>query len=167
MEKIVENMGRPEEEKALSHSAGEPAPYNVKGRNGFVKGNPGKPKGALNFTTKLRQSLEGDAPEILAAAVQEAKSGNIKMLDSLTRLLLGGRKASFEPTPIPGYSECVTLEEKTNCIMDAVGNGLVAADVGLAMITGLERSEQAEKLRALSDKLNRVEKVISTTYKAV
>jgi hypothetical protein len=167
MKMVDENGVVLEEEIKNSSPSDTPTPYRTNGHKGFLPGNPGRPKGIPNFSTKLRQSLEKDAPEILEAAIREAKGGNAKMLDSLTKLLLGGRKASYEPTPIPGYADCMTLEEKTACITDAVGNGIVAADVGLAMITGLERSEQAEKLRLLADKLNKVEKVISTTYRTV
>ena len=98
---------------------------------------------------------------------EKKESQRIRMLELLTKMILAGKKAAFEQYAIEGYEKAVTLAEKAACINDAIALGELPADVGLAMLTSLERGEAAVKIEALTDKLTRVEKVISATYKAV
>ena len=57
-------------------------------------GNPaGKPVGAVSKQTKLRRSIEKDVPEILAAMVAQAKSGDIQA----AKLLLDRTLPSLKP----------------------------------------------------------------------
>ncbi len=61
-----------------------------------ASGNPaGKPKGAVCKMTKLRQSIEKDLPEILAAMVAQAKAG-----DTRRRKLLLDRACPASGPPI-------------------------------------------------------------------
>jgi hypothetical protein len=99
-----------------------------------------------------KQIILDAAPELVKQAIELAK-GNASMMGTLLAIALPTNRSQLEPVAIPGIEDCTTLEEKTDAIMTAVTNGIVSPDVGLQMVSGLEKSEQAHRLRLLSEQV--------------
>ena len=118
----------------------------------FVKGTGGRPKGALSKSTIARQIILDSAPELVKQAIELAKN-NASMMSTLLAIALPANRSQLEPVAIPGIENCNTLEEKTDAIMNAVTGGVISPDVGLQMVSGLEKSEQAHRLRMLSEQV--------------
>lgn len=118
----------------------------------FMHGTGGRPKGALGKTTIAKQIIINAAPELVKQAIELAKN-NASMMSTLLAIALPSNRSQFEPVAIPGIENCATLEEKTDCIMSAVTGGVVSPDVGVQMVSGLEKSEQAHRLRVLSEQV--------------
>jgi hypothetical protein len=118
----------------------------------FVKGTGGRPKGAVSKSTIAKQIILDAAPELVKQAIELAK-GNASMMATLLAIALPTNRSQLEPVAIPDIENCTTLEEKTDAIMTAVTNGIISPDVGLQMVSGLEKSEQAHRLRLLSEQV--------------
>ncbi|GEM_PF-2766097 len=118
----------------------------------FLEGNGGRPKGALSKSTIAKQIIMDAAPELVRQAIELAK-GNASMMSTLLAIALPTNRSQLEPVAIPGIEHCSSLEDKTNAIMNAVTNGIISPDVGLQMVSGLEKSEQAHRLRLLSEQV--------------
>lgn len=170
MDTMAENGLGSQEEKSVSSGKNLPKSnpqYHSPGSTRFGKGNVGRPLGSVNKMTAAKRALEANADTLISKAIESAENGNGRMLELLTKMILAGKKAAFDQYAIDGYDPNGTLAEKTACINNAIGLGALPADVGLAMLSSLERGEAALKIEALTDQLNRVEKVISTTYREV
>src|SRR5262245_45313465 len=74
--------------EVLQPSDAEAAPKKIRGRP-FQRGNPGRPRGSKNRTTRLLEELvAGEAEKLAQKAVELALAGNVKCLHfCLDRLL--------------------------------------------------------------------------------
>lgn len=119
----------------------------------FVKGTGGRPKGALSKATIAKQMILDAAPDLVRQAIKLAQ-GNASMMNSLLAIALPANRSQLEPTAIPNIEHCHTLESKTSAIMDAVTGGVISPDVGLQMVAGLRQSEEAQRLRQLTEEIS-------------
>lgn len=150
LECILMNCSKADPQQSSSDQSREILKDAKTGR--FVKGTSGRPKGALSKSSIARQIILDSAPELVKQAIELAK-GNASMMSTLLAIALPANRSQLEPVAIPGIEYCNTLEEKTDAIMNAVTGGLISPDVGLQMVSGLEKSEQAHRLRVLSDQV--------------
>lgn len=125
----------------------------------FVKGTAGRQKGSLSKSTIARQIILDSSPELVKQAIELAK-GNASMMSTLLAIALPANRSQLEPVAIPGIENCNTLEEKTDAIMNAVTGGIISPDVGLQMVSGLEKSEQAHRLRLLSEQVAELQRKV-------
>lgn len=125
----------------------------------FVKGTAGRPKGSLSKSTIARQIILDSSPELVKQAIELAR-GNASMMSTLLAIALPANRSQLEPVAIPGIENCSTLEEKTDAIMNAVTGGIISPDVGLQMVSGLEKSEQAHRLRVLSEQVAELQRKV-------
>ena len=125
-------------------------PQDKRGR--FLPGNTGRPKGIPNKQAKARAMLMGEAEDLMRTAIEMAKK-NPSLMKEVLRLLVPANKSQLEATEIPGFHPDLPLEAKSKLITDAAMSGLISADVATSLVTSLERSEQAQRLKSLNDRV--------------
>lgn len=129
----------------------------------FAKGNPGgpgRPKGS-SAGDIVRMALAEHGDDLIAVAIEEARDKrNTKLLSDLLKFMTAGRRSTYEPVQIPGIEQAATLEEKTRCIMEAATAGTIPADVAATLLQGFERAEQAQKVEALTARLDTLTRVV-------
>ncbi|WP_043758376.1 DUF5681 domain-containing protein [Imhoffiella purpurea] len=126
-------------------------------------GNPsGRKLGSENKVTKLRRSLEKDLPDVLAALVDQAKSGDVQAIKILLDRVMPALRPQDTPVQIPLDND---LTQSGRAVLAAVGAGMATPEQGKAILTGigslarivetdelLKRIEVLEKRYAESDR---------------
>lgn len=129
----------------------------------FSKGckpGPGRPKGSTTSDI-IRRQLEQHGESLVAVAVEEARDNrNTKLLSDLLKFMVAGKRAAYDPVVIPGIEQAATLEEKTQLIMEAATSGHISADVAATLLQGYERAEQAQKVEALTSRLDSLTRTV-------
>jgi len=127
----------------------------AKGRSG----NPsGKPRGTVSKTTRLRRSLEKDLPDVLAALVNQAKSGDTQAIKILLDRCLPALRPVDAPTPIQLGD---TLTEHGQSVMAALSTGQLGANQAAQLLAALsalakiiETDELVKRVEALEEASN-------------
>src|SRR5687768_9950511 len=88
---------------------------------------PGQRSTAL---TKFRDYVAKDWNDIQDKLVALAKGGDIKAIEIVASRMVAAPKGQGETTHIPGLREATTLEAKGECIVNAVGDGLLSIEGG-------------------------------------
>jgi hypothetical protein len=120
--------------------------------NQWKAGQSGNPKGrppGRSPITKMRESLAGDVPEILAALVESAKAGDAQAARLILERVLPPMKAT-EPTQAMSLPDG-TLTEQGRAVLAAVADGILAPSQGsqlIAAIAGLARVAEIDELTA-------------------
>lgn len=118
-------------------------------------GNPtGKPKGAKDKRTELRELLKPHAPELVEKVVQMAKDGDTAALRICIDRLIPPIKAAEEPVRLEGFDG--TLSEQGQSILRAMGEGKLASSQAATLLQALaaqtriiEAEELERRVRAL------------------
>lgn len=118
--------------------------------NQWKPGQTGNPKGrppGRSPITKMRESLAGDVPEILAALVESAKAGDAQAARLILERVLPPMKAT-DPTQAMSLPDG-TLTEQGRAVLRAVADGDLAPSQGsqlIAAIAGLARVAEIDEL---------------------
>lgn len=119
----------------------------------FLPGNGGRRHGSLGRATIARQMVISAAPELVRDAIRLAKN-NASMMATLLSIAMPNNRSQLEAVQIPGLEPGMSLEQKTEKIMTAVTDGILSADTGLTMVSGLRQAEEAQRLRQLTDEIS-------------
>jgi hypothetical protein len=109
----------------------------------------GRPRGRPDKRSKHRALFEAAAPEIIQKAIDLAKGGDVDCI----RLCLD-RVAPKLRDEVPRRRlalEGETLEGLGRSVVAAISNGELAPDEGAALLNGLARQGELEKLGVLGD----------------
>jgi hypothetical protein len=132
-------------------------PAMVRGRP-FETGNPGRPPGSKNKTTRLvEQLLAGDAEMITRAAIEKAKSGDagcVKLcLDRLSPRR-NGRPIDFEVPVITKPQDCVAAMA---AITNGVNDGSLTAEEANDLVRLINAFASAITLTEIVSRLDALE----------
>lgn len=125
-------------------------------------GNPlGKPKGAVSKMTKLRQSIESDLPEILAAVITAAKSGDT----TAAKLLLDRTLPVIKPTDQAVNLKLAgdDLAASGRLILEATGNADITPEQASKLLQGLG---SLAKIVEVDELLKRIERLEAASHAA-
>jgi len=125
----------------------------VRGRP-FQKGNPGRPLGAKNHTTRLLQALvDGAAEEVVGNVVAMARGGDPGCIKMVMDRSLPVRKGQAIELDLPAIK---TVDDVINAIIavwNALGQGQLTPDEAAAVTLIMDRSV---KIIELLDTTNRI-----------
>jgi hypothetical protein len=99
-------------------------------------GNPaGKPRGARDKRTALRELLRPYAPALVEKVVEQALQGDTTAL----KLCLDRLMPPLRPTsePLPFQAEGDTLSDQARAVVSAMANGTLPPEQAATMITAL------------------------------
>ncbi len=122
----------------------------------WKKGQSGNPAGRKPGAEVIRQLLEPKREKLVQKAVTMALAGDVTALRICIDRLAPPPRAEAPKVTIEGLSEATTLTDKANVIMDAVGRGDLAPDIGAMLVQALtnvgkvvEIDELDRRVRAL------------------
>lgn len=96
-------------------------------------GNPaGRPKGS-GLAGELRRAIATDAPDILAALIEQAKAGDVQAARVLLDRILPTLKAESLPVHLPGLARGA-LAERAQAALQAAGEGDIGPDTAAALV---------------------------------
>ena len=125
-----------------------------------VSGNPkGKPKGAKNWRTKVREQLETSAPIIIQDLISRAPK-NLKIALFLVDKSLPA--ASHRALPIASPIVLTgTPADRADQITQALAAGVLSLDESAALLGALSTASTIRSNEELADRLDRVEKLLA------
>jgi hypothetical protein len=133
------------------------SPKKIRGRP-FQPGNPGRPPGAKNKTTRLVEQLLSDEAENLTRKLIElAKNGNVGCLrDCIERLAprRNGRPVDFQ---LPAIKHTQDIVAAMAAITTAVNNGSLSPEEAGSLVRVLEGHAKAIETYDLAVRLDRLE----------
>ena len=110
----------------------------VRGRP-FQPGNPGRPPGSKNKTTRLIEKLvEGDAEKLSRKMLELAKKGNVRCLEYCLDLLLPKRSGRPLDLQLPTINGVHDLIAGISAISTAVNNGDLTAEEATHVVQWFE-----------------------------
>ena len=120
---------------------------------------------ALSFEG-LTDSSTKDECEIafFKAVVKKAADGDDKDSAQMVKVLADKGWASVKPmmeTVAFEYPEDGTITERSNSVLKAVADGLLAPDVGLSLLSGMEKASTIEANSELKDRIEKLEALIN------
>jgi hypothetical protein len=148
--------------KVLQLSKAEAAPKKMRGRP-FQRGNPGRPRGSKNRTTRLLEELvAGEGEKLAQKTVELALAGNVKCLQfCLDRLLprRAGRPLDFT---LPAVKEARDVVAAMAAITTAVNDGSLTAEEAGQLVhvlngyaKALETYDFATRIAALESQMKK------------
>jgi len=146
--------------KVLQPSNAEAAPKEIRGRP-FQRGNPGRPRGSKNRTTRLLEELvAGEGEKLAQKAVELALAGNVKCLQMCLDRLMPRRAGRPLDFTLPAVNEARDIVPAMAAITTAVNDGsLTAEEAGQLMhilngyTKALETHDLATRIAALESQL--------------
>ena len=123
----------------------------------FKQGQSGNPAGRRPGTSqaaKLRQAIEADLPDIIAAMVESAKQGEV----GAAKLLLDRSIPAIKPVAVGVTVGGLKgkLSEQGDEIVAAMGDGTITPEQAQQMLAGLA---SLSKIREVDDLLHRIEQL--------
>jgi hypothetical protein len=113
-------------------------PSKVRGRP-FQPGNPGRPPGSKNKTTRLvEQLVEGDAEELSRKMLELAKKGNVRCLEYWLDRLVPKRSGRPLDLQLPAIKSVHDLTAGMAAVTTAVNNGDLTAEEATHVIQWFE-----------------------------
>jgi hypothetical protein len=113
-------------------------PSKVRGRP-FQPGNPGRPPGSKNKTTRLvEQLVEGDAEKLSRKMLELAKKGNVRCLEYCLDRLLPKRSGRPLDLQLPAIKSVHDLIAGMSAVTTAVNNGDLTAEEATHVIQWFE-----------------------------
>ncbi len=113
-------------------------------------GNPnGRPKGALGRHTLMREALESDLPDLLDVTKAYAMSGDMRAMKLLLERVAPVTRVEETAVCIPGLDQAESFSDQVGVITKAIGNGVIAPQVGnqlLATLTDAYRATQSDAM---------------------
>lgn len=116
-------------------------------------GNPaGRPKGALNATTRVVQALlDGDAEEIVRKAIEMAKSGDGPVLRAVLERIAPARKDNPVAIELPAVETAADAKRASAAVLASVAAGDITPGEGqavMALLTAHRAIVETEDLEA-------------------
>ena len=138
-------------------------PSRKKPPNQWKAGQSGNPKGrppGVSAVTKMRESLAGDVPEILAGLVTAAKGGDVQAARLILERVLPPLKGVEQPVTL-SLPDGGTLTAKADAMLCAAADGQIAPGQAAQLISALgamarvaEIDELAKRIEKLEEKQN-------------
>tara|TARA_R110002110_G_scaffold301156_1_gene515221 strand:- start:183302 stop:183724 length:423 start_codon:yes stop_codon:yes gene_type:complete len=120
-------------------------------------GNPdGRPPGSKNKSTLLLERLGDDIDALLNATKRKAMKGDMQAMKILLDRALPVRRPTLPTISVPGLQEAMTLTEKGQAVLNAIGNSEIPPDVGASLLNALGN---VSRLVEVDELLKRVEKL--------
>jgi hypothetical protein len=127
--------------------------------NQWKAGQSGNPKGrppGVSAVTKMRQSLSGDVPEILAGLVAAAKGGDVQAARLILERVLPPLKGVELPVTL-SLPDGGTLTAKANAMLVAAANGDLAPGQAAQLISALGSMAKIAEIDDLSARITKLE----------
>lgn len=126
--------------------------------NQWKPGQTGNPKGrppGVSVITKMRESLAGDVPDILAGLVAAAKGGDVQAARLILERVLPALKPAeqVQALSLPNG----TLTEQGRAVLAAVGAGALAPGQGAQLLTGIGTLARVVEIDELAKRINKLE----------
>ena len=127
-------------------------------------GNPaGKPKGAISKMTKLRQSIEADLPDIIAAITEQAKAGDMAACKLLMDRVMPALRPTDQPITLPLAG--ADLGADGRAVIEATGQGAISPDQAKTLLSGLSSLARITEVDELARRIEALEKSINAEAK--
>ena len=127
--------------------------------NQWQPGQTGNPKGrppGQSEITRLRASLAGDVPEILAGLVTAAKGGDIQAARLILERVLPPIKAIEQAVALP-LPEDGTLTSQGRAVLSAVASGELAPSQGAALLGAIGALARVTEIDELAARITALE----------
>lgn len=118
------------------------------------RANPsGRPKGALQASTKLRRLLDIEDAELAAATLRAAvRSGDLNVAKFVVERFMPTAKTAPISIQLPDISTPAGLVAAQSALVQAVAEGRILPDVGELLSTMLDNHRQATHMVELADR---------------
>jgi hypothetical protein len=120
----------------------------------FVKGQSGnrggRPRGIVDKRTRYRQTAEKDVPAILVMLAGKARDGDVDAAKVFLDFTMGKPRPEVPRRPIK-LDPSLALEVQGRSVVAAIAAGELAPEEGAALLNGLSRQGELEKLGLLAD----------------
>ena len=125
-------------------------------------GNPkGKPKGALNLTTRAAQELlDGEAQALTQKAVELAKGGNVVALRLCLERTVPTRRERSVSIELPQVDGAADILKVMSAILGAVGTGEITPSEGRELAAILENYRKGIEMAEIWARLEALEGVL-------
>src|SRR5262245_59940711 len=124
--------------KELEPGNAEAAPKNIRGRP-FQRGNPGRPHGSKNRTTRLLEELvAGQAEKLAQKTVELALGGNVKCLQMCLDRLMPRRTGRPVDFTLPAVNEARDIVAAMAAVTTAVNDGRLTAEEAAQLVHVLD-----------------------------
>ena len=127
--------------------------------NQWQPGQTGNPKGrppGQSEITRLRASLAGDVPEILAGLVMAAKGGDVQAARLILERILPPVKAIEQAVELQ-FPEGGTLTAQGRAVLAAVAGGELAPSQGAAMLGAIGTLARVTEIDELTARITTLE----------
>ena len=126
--------------------------------NQWKPGQTGNPKGrppGVSVITKMRESLAGDVPDILAGLVAAAKGGDVQAARLILERVLPALKPAeqVQALSLPNG----TLTEQGRAVLSAVARGELAPSQGAALLGAIGTLARVTEIDELSARITKLE----------
>lgn len=127
-------------------------------------GNPeGRPKGIPNPSTKLRQAIAADLPEIIDTLRQQALSGDVAAARLLLERALPPLRPESQPESVVATGE--SLGERTEAVVKATLAGQLSPTAGAELVGVLAGSARVLEIAELAQRLELLERSLAAKGK--
>jgi hypothetical protein len=132
----------------------------VRGRP-FKPGNPGRPPGSKNKTTKMLEELfEGEAEDLVRKMIELAKAGNPRCLEYCLDRLLPQRPSEPVNLELPKIDGVQDVAAAKAAVVSAVSNGTITPEQAAHVIRLLDSYAEAITASDIAIRLEKVESVL-------
>ena len=123
-------------------------------------GNPkGRPKGAKNRYTEIRQTLINDLPELLEATKEAALSGDMTAMRLLLERTIPPQKATAPTVDVFELVQAQTMTAKAQALLSAIGEGSLPPDIGANLLTALGQMAKLIEIDELTHRIKLLEDI--------
>ena len=124
----------------------------------FAPGNPGRPPGSKNKTTRmLEQLIEGQAEEFVEKLKESALAGDVACLRIIMDRLIPLRKSQPINVSIPPINGSQDGLSVISSVWDAIRDGELTPEEATALCMLIDRSIRAIEVHDLSKRLDELE----------
>jgi len=148
--------------KVRQPSKAEAASKKIRGRP-FQRGNPGRPRGSKNRTTRLHEELVArEGEKLIQKTVELALAGNVKCLQMCLDRLMPRRAGRPLDVTLPAVNEARDIVAAMAAITTAVNDGSLTAEEAGQLVhilngytKALETYDLATRIAALESQLKK------------
>jgi hypothetical protein len=121
----------------------------------FVKGNPGRPKGARHRVTLLAEKLmQADVKAIVEAVVKAARNGDMTAARIVLDRIAPARRDSTVRFDLPKIESIDNIAPAMGAVLAAVASGEISPNEGQAIAALLGQQRQAFETAELAQRLD-------------